>query len=306
MNKENLPNFFIIGAAKSGTTALFDILNQHPEVYFPYQKEPNFFSNEKLYSKGLGWYEQTYFKNAFKYPARGEASPHYIYWSEKTSVRMAELDRNKNIKIIAMFRDPVKRAYSHYWMLAHRELEDLTFAEALKAEENRLKMYHEELYEVGSLRYGYFRGGQYASLLQPFLSHFPRENLHFILLEDLQNDFLSMTKKLASFLNIEDNFVFDPTASNPAYVPRNQRLHRFLHHPSGPMYQVIRGILKKTPNQFQYRLRRKVVDLNLKPSPNPPLDPEVERYLRAEYQNEVEQLEKIIGRNLDHWKVNRG
>jgi hypothetical protein len=306
MKKENLPNFFIIGAAKSGTTALFDILNQHPEVYFPYQKEPNFFSNEKYYSKGLGWYEQTYFKNAFKYPARGEASPHYIYWSEKTADRIGELDGSKHIKIIALFRDPVKRAYSHYWMLAHRELEDLPFAEALKVEEERLKLYHDELNEVGSLRYGYFRGGQYASLLQPYLSHFPRENLHFILLDDLQNDFSSTMRDLASFLRIDKNFVFDPTASNPAYVPRNKRLHRFLHYPSGPIYQVIRAFLKKTPIQFQYRLRRKIVDINLKPSPNPPMDREVERNLRAGYQIEIELLEKIIGRTLDQWKANRG
>jgi len=306
MNKENLPNFFIIGAAKSGTTALFDVLKQHPELYFPYQKEPNFFSNEKSYSKGLAWYEQTYFKNASKYPARGEASPHYIYWSEKTAARIAEMEGSKNIKIITMFRDPVKRAYSHYWMLAHRELEDLPFAEAINAEEERLKMYHDELNEVGSLRYGYFRGGQYASLLQPYFSHFPRENLHFILLDDLQNDFSDTMRRLANFINIGNNFVFNSTASNPAYIPRNQRLHRFLHHPSGPMYQVIRAVLKTTSRQFQYRLRRKIVDFNLKPSPNPPMDREVEVFLRAKYQNEIEQLEKMIGRNLEQWKVNRG
>lgn len=303
MNSSNLPNFFIIGAAKSGTTALFDVLNQHPEVYFPFQKEPNFFSNERNFARGLIWYENTYFKNAAKFPARGEASPHYMYWAEKTASRLATLDRNKKIKIISMFRDPVKRAYSHYWMLAHRDLEDLPFSEAIKAEERRLRDHYDELNEIGSLRYGYFRGGQYYSLMQPYINNFPKENIHFLLLEDFQKDFNNAITKLSNFLEIDLSFSFSPASSNPAYMPRSQKLHRFLHHPSGNLYQLIRSILKKTPLQFQYRLRRKIVDINLRPSPNPPMQPDVEKYLRARYLPEIEQLEKLIDRNLDHWKV---
>lgn len=306
MIPEYQPNFFIIGAAKSGTTAFYDVLNQHPQVYLPYQKEPNFFSNETNYSKGLGWYCKTYFQDAGKYPCRGEASPQYLNWGEKVSERLLLLNKSHEIKIIVIFRDPVARAYSHYWMLVNRELEKLSFEEALKAEEERLSLHHTELEDNGSLRYGYFRGGMYASLLQPYLRRFPRKNFHFILQDDMKNDFSGMMNNVCIFLGIDPGHPFQPMVSNTAYMARNHKLHHFLHHPSGPVFKAMRNVIKKLPHEFQYRLRRKIVALNMKPAKNPPLDPGLEADLRKRYLDEIGQLESIIGRNLDHWKVNNG
>jgi hypothetical protein len=306
MNQETLPNFFLIGAAKSGTTALYESLNQHPQVYLPYQKEPNFFCNEKNYLRGVNWYSSTFFRIAYKFPARGDASPQYLYWGEIASKRIEKLDNHKKDRFIVMFRDPVKRAYSHYWMLVHRELENLSFKNALEAEAKNLLKYHDELESIGSMRYGYYRGGQYATLLKPFLDRFPIENFHFILLEDMQDDFSEMMRKLTKFLEIRSDFAFRPVASNPAYTPKNRKLHHFLHYPSGSIYRVIRAVVRNAPLPFQYRLRRRIVDLNTKPSPNPPMDDSVEHQLRIRYASEIEQLERIIHRNLDQWKVRSG
>ena len=303
MNNESLPNFFIIGAAKSGTTALYEVMSQHPQIYLPFQKEPNFFCNEKVYSKGLDWYSSTLFANSSSYLARGEASTHYLYWGEKASSRIVDIDTQKNIKIIVMFRDPVKRAYSHYWMLVRRKMEKLPFTEALDIEEEMLLKYSTELEATGSQRYGYFRGGQYASLLQPFLKRFPRSNFHFILLEDIKNDFSGTMIKLSEFLGIKSDYSFKPVASNQAYKSKSRTLNHFLHYPSGPIYHVLRGILKNTSHSFKYKLRRKFVMLNRQSAPNPPMEVSVEHSLRKRFLIEIEQLEKIIGRDLDHWKA---
>ena len=68
MNFTKLPNFFLIGAAKAGTTSLYDILKQHPQVYLPFQKEPMFFSNDNNFNRGMEWYSHTFFQQAAVLP----------------------------------------------------------------------------------------------------------------------------------------------------------------------------------------------------------------------------------------------
>ena len=110
-----LPNFLIIGAAKSGTTALYDLLKQHPQVYLPFDKEPLFFSRDDYFAQGAEWYAERYFKEGESFRARGEATPHYLYWAEKVAPRIARTFGGRPPKFIAIFRDPVQRAYSWYW-----------------------------------------------------------------------------------------------------------------------------------------------------------------------------------------------
>ena len=71
-----LPNLFILGAAKAGTTTLFEQLRQLPYVYFPFSKEPLFFSQDALFEKGMSWYADTFYKEAKGFSVRGDASPH--------------------------------------------------------------------------------------------------------------------------------------------------------------------------------------------------------------------------------------
>ena len=73
---DRMPNLFIIGAAKAGTTALYGYLAQHPKVFLSRVKEPLFFSREENYAKGLDWYEGAYFQGAEDYPVRVEVTPH--------------------------------------------------------------------------------------------------------------------------------------------------------------------------------------------------------------------------------------
>ena len=296
------PNFLIIGAAKSGTTALFDLLAQHPGVYRPFAKEPKFFTNDVNFARGADWYTRTYFKGAGRLTARGEATPHYLYWGKKAAPRIQQAFGPTGVKFIAIFRDPVKRAYSQYWMDVQREIETLSFPDALSAEEQRLIDKRQELEPAGLLKYGYFRGGCYATLLEPYLRLFPREQFHFLLQEDLKKDFSAAAQGLAEFLGIQPGFDFQPVVSNPAYAPRSSRLHHFFLFPSGPLYRIARRLFRILPESRRYRLRRKAVQANLRPTAYPPMNPDVERQLRVRYREEIKQLEIILGRSLSHWR----
>jgi hypothetical protein len=298
-----LPTFLLIGAAKSGTTALFDILTQHPQVYRPFIKEPKFFNNDENYGKGIEWYTGTFFNKAKKYPVRGEATPHYLYWGEKTASRIRQIPGLEQIKFVAIFRDPVKRAYSQYWMDVQREIETLSFEEALEEEPKRLLENQQELESKGLLKYGYFHGGCYATLLQPYLDQFPREQFFFLLQDDLRQDFTDTLDRLGVFLGLPPGYGFQQLVSNPAYKPRNSRMHHFFLFPSGPVYKMIRSVLRLLPLSQRFKLRQRAVQANLKATSYPPMGKVVEEKMRNRYEDEVKKLEVILGRNLHYWLV---
>lgn len=297
-----LPNFFLIGAAKAGTTSLHDVLRQHPEIFCSQVKETGFFITEDRWTKGLEWYQQTHFSQAAGYSARGESTAVYLLFSEVVARRMHEVYGDHPLKFLAILRDPVKRAYSHYWQRIHTGLEKLSFEEALAQEEQRLRENREWLLRTGRAHYGYFRGGCYATLLEPYLALYPRENFHFVLLDDLQERFLPTMREIATFLGVEADFAFQPVQSNSAAQPRSQKLSTFLYRPHGLVHKVVRFFSHRMPYLLRHRLKKGVTNLNLRQSSYPPLDPTLEARLRLRYRDELRRLEIVIGRDLSAWK----
>ena len=147
-----MPNFLVIGAAKSGTTSLYHYLGQHPQVYVSPVKEPNFFalegekpdfrapgSEERINSWSVTDVEayRALFEGAGEEEALGEASAMYLY-SEKAPGRIRH--HLPNTKLVAVLRDPVERAYSSFLHLKRNGREPLDdFVEALEAEERRIR-----------------------------------------------------------------------------------------------------------------------------------------------------------------------
>ncbi len=150
-----LPNFLIIGAAKAGTTSLYDLLKQHPQIYLSFVKEPMFFSHDDNYRRGPEWYARAFFSGAQGCLERGEASPHYLYWSEKVAPRIKMVYGQMPVKYIVILRDPVERAYSWYWNMVKEGMEDLPFETAVDLEEERLQEHQSELQQAGGMLYGY-------------------------------------------------------------------------------------------------------------------------------------------------------
>ena len=126
----SLPNFMCIGASKSGTTSLYDILKQHSDIFLPSFKEPHFFDIPLVYQNGIEWYKKTYFQSVKNEKCIGDFTPTYLF-DEHAPERILN-DLGVNMKFIIILRNPVDRAYSHY-LHSKRDLhEHLSFEDALK------------------------------------------------------------------------------------------------------------------------------------------------------------------------------
>jgi hypothetical protein len=291
-----LPNFLLIGAAKSGTTSLHEALAQHPQIFCTKIKEAHFFSEDKRYRMGIPWYQKTFFAGASGYPCRGESSPSYLVLSDITAPRIKKAYQDRPVKMIAILRDPVQRAYSHYYHRIRSGLERMSFETALARDENRPSGQGEWL------KIGYYRWGCYASLLQPFLDTFPRTDISILLFEDFRDRYSETMAGLAAFLGVDSGFPFRPVQSNPAELPISDSLHSFLQHPSGVLHDLLRPISHRLSYSLRHRLKKGLIQANLRQQSYPPMKKETERRLRERYLGEIERLEAILGRDLSAWK----
>lgn len=190
-----LPNFLLVGAMKSGTTQLARNLSAHPECFIPRQKGTHFFDRE--FDKGLAWY-RAQFTAATTEVAIGEASPAYMYLGEAVE-RIGE--QLPEARLLAILRNPVTRAYSHYWHERARGREKLSFEEAIAAEDQRL----EAATPVERARVAYIDRGRYLKQLLNICEYFPRDRLHVLLLDDLNASPVDSFHKVCRFLGIDDS-----------------------------------------------------------------------------------------------------
>ena len=202
---DRLPNFFIIGAAKCGTTALQEMLVQHPQVYMPIRKEPNFFGRDETYARGIDWYTERHFQKAAGYAARGEASVYYLSHSTASAPRIKAVYGDRPLRLISIFRDPVKRMYSDYWHWVRNMIEDLPFEQAIAVEDDWFES-HPGMQLPPPEQRRYLWVGRYATHLQPFLKEFPPESFLFLLQEDLQRDYCAVIRQVFTFLDVDPDF----------------------------------------------------------------------------------------------------
>ena len=172
----NVPDFIVIGAQKSGTTTLFSLLKSISGLYLPPQKEVQFFSNDDLYARGVDWYWSENFAVEGFSGLRGEVSPQYMMHA-KVPFRIKS--HMPDVRLIAILRHPLYRAYSHYLMEVRRGSESRTFEEAF-ADSLVLSSSGTALSESESL----FRFSEYSEILGRYLDDFPKENMLLLFQED--------------------------------------------------------------------------------------------------------------------------
>jgi hypothetical protein len=192
-----LPDFLIIGAQKAGTTALFAYLRWHPEVMGPSWKEVSFFDRryggERSYRSSFPAWPRRWVvaRRRGVRPLVGEASPSYIF-HPLAPRRVAEMV--PNVRLIALLRDPVERAYSHYQHEVSLGREPLSFEDALDAEDERLggeveRMVAEPSYfSEAWWNYTYVARGRYAEQFERWFEVFPREQLLVVFTDELRDD----------------------------------------------------------------------------------------------------------------------
>ena len=290
------PNCLIVGAAKAGTTTLFQVLAGHPDVCVSSVKETGFFSHDARYARGLDWYAREYFGHAKGEAVRIEASPAYLTWSDKVAGRIRQSYERHAVKLVVILRDAVARAHSHYWHRVRQGHEPLSFPDALAQEESRLSEHWEQLSRDGNGKFGYFRAGCYATRLAPFVEHFDREDLHVLLQEDLAQDRFAQTMaQLLGFLQIDSTVRLETARMNAPDRPRSAtaaEAHRRLKQTF--LRSVYLGLVPVP-------VRRVIRNTLFAPATYPPIDPGLARDLRERYAAEVSACATLIGRDLSQW-----
>jgi hypothetical protein len=294
---DSLPNFFIIGAAKAGTTSLYDLLRDHPQVQLPSVKEPHFFSNDLVFREGLDWFARTHYSEASGILARGDATPHYLFY-EKAAVRISECLPESHHRFIVVLRNPVDRAYSLYWNMRYEGHESESFEDALRLESTRD---FNTLAELGTIRQQYVESGLYAEQLKIWFRHFDPSRFLILLNEDLAADPEGVRIQLLEFLGVDASVARatteTPDRSNQASEPRSRLLQNFIRRPNRLRYwlgklvpfhvkrALVTAVLKRNRRRFQY----------------PPMSPETRTRLQHTFRSDIEALEQLIDRPLDSW-----
>jgi len=196
-----LPDFLILGAQKAGTTALYAYLRWHPEITGPSFKEVSFF--DRHYAKGERWYRA-------HMPVRrrslvGEASPSYLF-HPLAPERVAGM--LPAARLIALVRNPVDRAFSHYQHEVALGREPLSFEDAVDREDERMQGELERMlrdpsyFSLAWWNYTYVARGRYAEQLERWFAAFPREQLLVLFTEELSADTAATYRRVLDFLGV--------------------------------------------------------------------------------------------------------
>lgn len=220
MFKNNLPNFIICGAQKSGTTSLFKFLGFSSEISLSKTKEVHYFDFN--YHKGIDWYK-SYFN--FTSKKKIEASPSYLLY-EKVPERIFK--SIKKVKLIFLLRNPVQRAISHYWHEVKLGVENRPFDKVFFNERRRI------IDEYSLNHFSYLKRGLYLEQINNFKKFFKDKNILILKSENLFQKNTIEFKKLFDFLEIDPislkNFKGKETLIYPKIKPENMKVINYLEN----------------------------------------------------------------------------
>lgn len=300
-----MPTFFMIGAAKSGTSALYSYLGQHPEVFLPAAEEPSWFAfadhelaftapDEKppaVNSQAvvIGSEYVALYESARPDQTCGDVSPVYLYWPG-TAERVAS--KVPEARVIAILRHPVDRAYSAF-MHARREgrepLDD--FRAALTAEKERIAGNCGFIWRYRDL-------GDYAPQLRRWFEVLPRHQFLLATYDEFAADPVGLCKRIQSFIGVSEDFIPDTgTRHNTSGIPRSPALYDLLNS-HGPLARFARGLapivglqrMKGAQARMQTRLLRRV-----------PLDPDIRSELVTQWRPQIESLVGLVDLDIEGW-----
>lgn len=300
----NKPNFFIVGVAKSGTTALANDLAQHPEILMSKIKEPNYFAKADnnlkrvVYSNDLDSY-LSLFDSDRHYCVVGEASPSYLF-TEGVEQKIKAF--SPSAKIIVIIRNPIESIISRYqhqkWMGDEKS--------------NRLEKSLQS--ELSNPNYKSFNHAPYRYLERALVSHdirrykdvFDTKNIHYIKFDNYVNDRQETLQNVFAFLNVNDHFLPDRIVQNSHRVLRSEGIHKFLMwcklSPSdfrgGRTIKYLSMILPvslfnaliSTAKRFYTKEGQKQI-----------ISDEMRKALEKHFEDEVRELEVLTGIKLRDW-----
>jgi hypothetical protein len=293
-----LPTFIGIGAPKAGTTFIYNRLDAHPNVFVSSVKEPCYFDFQ-YGTRSLEWYENL-FEGAEGHSAIGEFSTRYLK-SEAAPSRVQDV--LPDVQLIVSLRNPIDQVYSHYWHLQRQNFHQSDLSRVPDTFEQAIDHYPEKL----------LRPAKYAHHLRRWFDYFKRDQVHILFFEDLKQNPSIVLQELYSFLggnptiagaNTGQRSSSDRRGTSPRH-PTLQRVHaltykylnRWMYAPLKNFVGVERAV------ELKDKLRiRELLERLFRKEGYPEMQEKTRSALREYFADDIEALEKITGRKLDHWR----
>jgi hypothetical protein len=291
------PDFFIVGAFKSGSTALYEGLRRHPQIFMPFHKEPLYFGDDltRRYGRLTQADYMRLFRNAKPGQRVGEASTWYLY---STSAAREIKAFSPEAKILVVLRNPVDVMYAQHNQLIFNVIEDIPdFAEALAAEPDRRAGRRLPPGPINVENLFYRHSVHFAEQLERYFDVFGRANVHVMLFDDLRRDGALAVRGVLDFLGVDPSLAAAPPTANENRRVRSPLVQRLIFAPK--LLLPLAPVLRRFP--LVRSVRTRMLEMNSEARPRPPMDPELRRQLLDEFRPEIERLGRLIERDLSAW-----
>lgn len=287
-------DFLGVGAARTGTTWIYQALKEHPEVCMSKTKEIHFFNKYHGFhkknvdwafnQKSIDWY-LSHFEHCNPSKIKGEMDTRYLY--ERNALKLIK-KTFPDVKIIVTLRNPIERAYSNYFYHLKQYPEQYdrypTFEAMIEKEEEVL------------------REGLYSDHLANCLEIFGRENILILFHSDLKKDASNYLRKIHQFLNIdkdfEPSFLKSKVNSSSQSSYTLSKLSYFLKKWTRPLpgNELLFSILRKSG------LTNFIKSTSFIGAEKPDMKPKTRSRLQRYYRNDIKQIEELVDKDLSHWK----
>jgi hypothetical protein len=303
LSSEKRPDFLIVGAPKCGTTALAAYLAGHPDIYMA-QKEMHFFGADLKFGPQFFRRDCAAYRTEFgKWNGQtraGEASVWYLF-SRRAAAEIKAY--SPDARIIILLREPVSMLYSLYHSYLYDGNEHLpTFEEALAAENDRSlgRRITRQTYFVQGLAYRAVVSC--AEQVRRYFDIFGRERVHVIIYDDLAADTIGTYRAALSFLGVSDTVDIPIGPINTNVSVKSPAIRKFLNDPLVRGTAVaLRSWLPRPVFSVIQNVGININELNKRPAPRQPMDPDLRHSLQREFVPEVERLSALLNRDLTHW-----
>jgi hypothetical protein len=297
------PDFFVIGAGRSGTTAIYTYLKAHPQIFMPEVKETWHFCTDFI-ARRKGQLMEKYraddayfslFADAKPGQRVGDATPAHFF-SNIAAQNIQAYD--PHAQFIVMLRSPIDTVYAihnNLWINGDEDIASFEEALAAQADRQQGKRIPPSMRAMVEALY-YYEIVTYTKHLQRFFALFPREQLHIIIFDDFVANTSKAYRGALEFLNVDSDFVTDFRPVNTNMHVYSPRLRVFMEQPP-KWLMTVSNVFRPVLKPIYWRVRK----LNEVRKPRPPMNPETRRRLQIEFTPEVERLSELLGRDLTHW-----